>query len=95
MITQGYDVPPATVYQDNMSTIAILKKGKMTNNSNTRHINIRYFFARDKVIANKMEIKYKNSEEMTADIFTKPLQGQRFLILRKIIMNFECPCILY
>jgi hypothetical protein len=39
LIGQGYHVGPATVYQDNMSTIALVKKGYSTS-SNTRHINI-------------------------------------------------------
>ena len=39
VITQGYDVGPAVLYQDDMSTMALMKRG----GPGSRHINIRYF----------------------------------------------------
>ena len=39
LIGQGYDIGPATIYQDNMSTMALVQKG-YSSASNTRHINI-------------------------------------------------------
>jgi len=84
--SQGYKVNPAKVYQDNMSTIAVIKKGKSTS-MNSRHVNIRYFFAKDRVDNKEIEIEYKKTDEMVADILTKPLQGKKFLELRKTLMN--------
>jgi hypothetical protein len=86
LISQGYKPKPATVYQDNMSTMALIKKGKSTS-MNTRHVNIRYFFAKDRVDSKEIEIKYLNTENMISDIFTKPLQGKRFVELRNKMMN--------
>jgi hypothetical protein len=86
LIAQGYDIKPAKVFQDNQSTIASIKNGS-ANGNNTRHINIRYYFATDKVKNKEIEIQYLNTEEMLADLLTKPLQGKRFTMLRKKLMN--------
>ena len=43
---QGYKMGPATVYEDNMSTIKLAEKGRSTS-ERTRHISIRYFFIKD------------------------------------------------
>ena len=83
---QGYHMPPATVFQDNMSTIAMLKNGRPTSDR-TRHINIRFFFASDKQTGGEIEIEYKPTKEMLADILTKPLQGELFQQLRNELLN--------
>ena len=46
---QGFKMGPAVVYQDNMSTIALVKNGK-SNSDRTRHIAIRFFFVSDRVL---------------------------------------------
>ncbi|RWS06056.1 Copia protein-like protein, partial [Dinothrombium tinctorium] len=46
------------------------------------HIDIRHHFIREKVDSGLVEIEYMPSEEMIADILTKPLPGPRFQILR-------------
>ena len=86
LIGQGYDVGPATIYQDNMSTMALVKKGYSTS-SNTRHINIRYFFIKDRVDQAELKIEYLPTEDMIADFFTKPLQGELFRKLRDKILG--------
>lgn len=86
LIEQGYKVQPATIFQDNKSTITSIKNGS-AKNSNTRHINIRYYFATDKVQSKEIAIEYLKTDEMVADILTKPLQGKQFMELRKKLMN--------
>jgi len=88
LIAQGYDVKPATIYQDNKSTIRSIKNGS-AKNSNTRHINIRYYFATDKIKNKEILIEYLSTNQMIADILTKPLQGKQFTELRKKLMNHE------
>jgi len=87
LIGQGYNMAPATVYQDNMSTIALLKNG-CSNSSRTRHIAIRYFFVSDRVKSGEIKIEYMPTGEMLADILTKPLQGALFLKLRNKLLNW-------
>jgi hypothetical protein len=86
LMSQGYNMKAATVYQDNMSTMALAEKGRSTAEK-TRHINIRYFFVKDRVEAGEIEIKYCPTEHMLADILTKPLQGQAFRDMRDILLN--------
>jgi hypothetical protein len=83
---QGYEMPPATVFQDNMSTIAMLKNGRPTSDR-TRHINIRFFFVCDRQAAGEINVEYKPTKEMLADILTKPLQGELFVQLRNELLN--------
>lgn len=85
---QGYPPRPAILYQDNQSTIALAEKGRSTS-SRTRHIAIRYFFIKDNIDRREVEVVYKPTEEMLADFFTKPLQGEQFTTLRNFIMNIE------
>ena len=86
LMSQGYNMKAATVYQDNMSTMALAEKGRSTAEK-TRHINIRYFFVKDRVEAGEIEIKYCPTEHMLADILTKPLQGRAFQDTRDILLN--------
>jgi hypothetical protein len=43
LLEQGYQLSPAAMFQNNLSTIQLLKNGK-SNTERTRHIDIRYFF---------------------------------------------------
>jgi hypothetical protein len=86
---QGYPEAPAIVFQDNQSTIALAEKGRSTS-TRTRHIAIRYFFVKDNIERKDIEVQYKPTEEMLADFFTKPLQGETFRRLRDSIMNITC-----
>jgi hypothetical protein len=78
---------PAKVYQDNLSTIALLTTGKIYS-GRTKHINIRYFFVRDRWLSDEIIIEYMPTESMIADLFTKPLSGSLFRYLRMILLNY-------
>lgn len=88
LLDQGVQLGPAVVYQDNKSTMALISKGRSTS-SRTKHINIRYFFVKDRVEAGEIVIKYAPTEEMLADILTKPLQGELFRKLRHALLNLR------
>ena len=78
---------PAVIYQDNQSTLALLEKG-YSNNKRTRHINIRYFYLKSKVDDGEVVLEYMPTDEMIADIPTKPLQGEKFIELRDSLLNW-------
>ena len=84
---QGFKMGPATVYQDNMSTIALVKNGK-SNSDRTRHIAIRFFFISDRITSKEINVEYMPTGEMLADILTKPLQGALFVKLRDKLLNW-------
>ena len=87
LLAQGYKMGPATLFQDNMSTIAMIKNGRPSS-ERTRHINIRYFFIKDRADAGEIQVTYKPTKEMIADILTKPLQGSLFRHLRALLLNW-------
>jgi hypothetical protein len=88
MIHQGYNVGPSKLYQDNKGTISLIDKGCAAS-ARTRHINVRYFFIKDRVDAGEVEVEYKPTGEMIADILTKPLQGELFRRMRRAILNCD------
>ena len=70
--SQGYEKKYQILYQDNESTIKLLRNGKQSKGKQTRHIDIRYFWILDR-------LKHSNqgtilSNRMYAHrFFTKPL----------------------
>jgi hypothetical protein len=87
LLEQGYDVPPATIFQDNQSAIALVKNSR-SNSDRTRHIAIRFYFIADRVASTEIAIQNLSTGEMVADILTKPLQGQLFVCLRDQLLNW-------
>jgi hypothetical protein len=87
IIEQGYNVGPAILYQDNQSTMELANKGGRSNTQRTRHINIRYFFVTNRIEEGEVVLQYKPTEEMIADILTKPLQGKKFSYFRQQLLN--------
>ena len=88
LIHQGYNMGPANLYQDNMSTIKLIENGR-SNSERTRHINIRFFFVKDRLDAGEIAVKYMPTDDMIADILTKPLQGLKFRELRARLLNWK------
>jgi hypothetical protein len=86
LIQQGYKVNPVIIGQDNQSTIQLINRGRPAS-LRTRHINIRYFFLKDLIDRGEVLVKYVPTTEMVADMMTKPLQGNQFLVLRKMLLN--------
>jgi hypothetical protein len=83
---QGYANVRTFLFQDNLSTIHLLNKGRPIAES-TRHINIRYFFVHDRIIKGEVELQHMPTGDMIADIFTKPLQGNTFKRLRNKLLG--------
>ncbi len=52
-------------------------------------MNIKYFFIKDRVEKGEVAIVFCPTNEMVADLFTKPLQGQAFRKFRAMIMNVD------
>ena len=84
---QGYNIDKCVLHQDNKSAMLLEKNGRASSGKRTRHVNIRYFFIKDRVDSGEVSIEHCPTEEMAADYFTKPLQGSQFRKFRKLIMN--------
>jgi hypothetical protein len=65
-----------------------IEKGSPMSDS-SKHINTRYFHTKERVEAGEVEICYIPTEEMVADILTKPLQGDLFRKLRDLLTNVK------
>jgi hypothetical protein len=84
---QGYNVTDNIVYQDNQSAMLLEKNGQASSGKRTRHIDIRYFFIKDRIANNELRIEYCPTDDMLSDILTKPLQGAKFRKFRDNILN--------
>ena len=91
MEAQGYPVEENILYQDNKSTILLQENGRKSAGKRSRALNVRYFFLTDQVEKGNVSIQYCPTDEMWADFFTKPLQGEKFLYFRAMIMGLDLP----
>jgi hypothetical protein len=87
---QDYKLPPSKIFEDNLSTISLLKKdaAASTGASRTKHISVKYFYIRERMQDGDIDMKYLNTHDMIADILTKPLQGEAFRRLRSSLLNW-------
>ena len=84
---QGYILSGNAFHQDNKSTIQFEKNGRKSCGPNSRHIDIRYFWIKDRLDLDGFDVVYCPTERMLADFFTKPLQGALFRKLRAVVMG--------
>jgi hypothetical protein len=78
---QGYSMGAVIICQDNLSCMALLARGR-SGGERTRHIDIRYFWMKDRVDRGEAEIVHKGTAELYANVLTKPLQGSQFVYER-------------
>ena len=71
--------------QDNRSTISLVTVGggKFRN----KHLKVRKFLVKEKVDGGEIKVCYCPTNQMIADILTKPLQGELFRMLRSKVVN--------
>ena len=84
---QGYDLPPATIYQDNEAAIKLCENG-LASSKRSRRIDIRYLFIQDRVKVGDIQIQYLSTKDVIADFLTKPLIGQQFYKLRDLLLGY-------
>ncbi|XP_040198473.1 secreted RxLR effector protein 161-like [Rana temporaria] len=71
------------IYEDNQGCIALAQTERI--NPRTKHIDVRYHFLRDLQEQGQMDLQYCPTEEMLADILTKPLPAKRHMDLTRRI----------
>jgi hypothetical protein len=87
IIAQGYDVGPVILHQDNMSCMALVKRGGPAS-ERSRHIDIRYFWVKEKVDGKDAIVKHLPTDKMFVNVMTKPVQGQQFIRERNALTNW-------
>ena len=74
MFSSLVDIPfprPFRLLSDNNSAIDMTKSNIILNRA--KHIDLRYHFIQDHVAEGTLRLNWISTEDMTADIFTKPL----------------------
>ncbi len=89
LIAQGHPQSPATIYQDNMSCMSLIDRGKPTS-KRSRHIAIRYFWIHERAELGEVRLVHRPTEIMgPANVLTKPTQGAQFIEERFQLTNWH------
>jgi hypothetical protein len=86
---QGYEMKEGKFFQDNEAAEKLEKNGRASSSQKTRHIDIRYFWMKDRIKTENIRIVHCPTEIMLADFFTKPLQGSLFRKFRDVLMGYK------
>ena len=65
------------------------KNGRNSCTGNSRHVDVRYFWIKDKIDQGEVKVKYLPTHLMLADFFTKPLVGNLFHKMREYVMGWK------
>ena len=84
---QGYELEVNILFQDNQSAMKMERKGRNSCTGNSRHVNIRYFWIKDRIVKGEVDLKYCPTEKMLADYYTKALQGSAFMRFIDTLFN--------
>ena len=67
----------------------MMKNGRNSCTGNSRHINVMYFFVKDRIDKGELKVMFCPTHIMLADYYTKPLLGSCFRDLRSVIMGYK------
>ena len=88
IIGQGHACGPVTVYQDNMSCMALIERGRLAA-ERTQHIAIKYFWLKERVDQGEARVRHLGTKHMYANLLTKPLQGAQFKSERQALTGWD------
>ena len=77
----GLSYSTTPILCDNTSAINLSKNP--VHHSRTKHIEVRHHFLRDHVFKNDIKLEFISTKDQLADIFTKPLDEQQFIKIRR------------
>ena len=83
----GYNIDEYVVFQDNMSALSLEKNRRVSSSKRTKQIKAKYFLINDYHDAGGIDVKFCPTDDMWADVLTKPLQGQEFRDMRAFLQN--------
>jgi hypothetical protein len=73
---------PTILFEDNTSCIRMSKNPEF--HQRTKHIDIKYYYCREKYLSKEIELVHCNTRDMQADILTKALPPKDFQRLLKL-----------
>jgi transposase InsO family protein len=71
--------PTTVIHSDSQGSIALSKNPE--HHARSKHIDIRHHFIREQVVANHISLQYLPTEDMLADVMTKPLSRDQHIKL--------------
>lgn len=74
-----------TLWLDNQGSIALAKDE--SKKRRTKHLDVKYNFIRDCVQDKRLSVRFCPTEEMIADILTKPVKRNILIYLRSKLMS--------
>lgn len=83
-----------TIYSDSQSAIQLSKNP--TYHARTKHIDIQYYFVREKVEAKQIQLQYQNTSCLLADCLTKAINAEKirdFLAQANLIDISDLSCL--
>lgn len=89
MEAQGYSIDGNILEQDNESAIKLAKNGRTSAGPKSRHIDIRFFWLKDRIKSGEITIRHCPTHQMLADFFTKPLQGNLFRRFKAVVLGHQ------
>lgn len=75
------------IFEDNAACIRLSKNAEF--HKRTKHIEIQWFYCREKYMSGEIELIYINTKNNVADLFTKALSTKTFNYLISKMYEFE------
>ena len=72
-----------------MAAMIMKMNGVLSRGKKSRHVDVRFFFIKDRVERGEIDIGFCGTDDMVADYLTKPLQGNKFYRFRDAILGIS------
>ena len=81
------DLPVTVVFNDNKSALSLSTGG--TCHKRSKHFGIEFDIFREYVQLGELHLEHISTDELPADMLTKPLPPSKFIYFRDIVMGGE------
>jgi len=88
LASQGYVLLENIFAQDNQSAMHLKQNSWASTGQKSCHIDIQYFFIKEHVQTEGISIEHCPTDEMLADFFSKPLQGNLFWHFHDMLLSY-------
>jgi hypothetical protein len=88
LISRKYPVDKMVLFQDNKASQFIIDKG-IQSAKKMKHLEVKYFALTDYIDNGTLEVRRIDTENMVADMLTKPIVGERFDVLKNKLLGRE------
>ena len=76
--------PKVIIFEDNSAVLSVTKNG-----TGGKHMNGKIQYVKQVISDNNFELRYIDTKQMIADIFTKPLNGTTYTDLREKLFEYK------